>query len=106
MNLLESCGILIDNALEAANECENKIVNVRIYKDSKHNRQILYIENTYSNKGVNTEKIFDKGVSSKSNHTGFGLWEIRQILKKHKNLNLYTSKDEKYFMQQLEIYES
>lgn len=35
---------------------------------------------------------------------GLGLWEIRQILKKHNNLNLYTSKDEKFFKQQLEIY--
>lgn len=35
---------------------------------------------------------------------GLGLWEIRQILKKHNNLNLYTSKDDKFFKQQLEIY--
>lgn len=35
---------------------------------------------------------------------GLGLWEIRQILKKHNNLNLYTSKDDKLFKQQLEIY--
>lgn len=35
---------------------------------------------------------------------GLGLWEIRQILKKHNNLNLYTSKDDEFFKQQLEIY--
>lgn len=35
---------------------------------------------------------------------GLGLWEIRQILKKHNNLNLYTSKDDNFFKQQLEIY--
>jgi len=35
---------------------------------------------------------------------GLGLWEIRKILKKHNNLNLFTSKDDKFFKQQLEIY--
>ena len=48
--------------------------------------------------------MFQKGVSGKENHTGLGLWEIRQILKKNNNVNLYTNKNEKYFSQQLEIY--
>ena len=104
--LLESCGILIDNAIDASSESNEKIINVRIYNDSKSNRQILYIENTYLDKAVDTEKIFDKGFSGKLNHTGLGLWEIRQMLKKHKNLNLFTTKDDKFFKQQLEIYYS
>ena len=94
----------MDNAIEASKECDEKIINVRIYYDSKYRRQVLYIENTYLDKKIDTEKIFNKGFSGKSNHTGLGLWEVRQILKKHKNLNLYTTNDEKYFKQQLEIY--
>lgn len=105
MNLLEFCGILMDNAIEESKECNDKIINVRIFKDTKSSRQILLIENTYKNKKIDTEKIFEKGFSSKANHCGLGLWEIRQILKKHKNLNLYTSKDEKFFKQQFEIYD-
>ena len=97
-------GILLNNALEAANECEDKIINVRIYKDSKSNRQVLIVENTYSNKKINTNMIFEKGYSGKPNHTGLGLWEVRQILKKHNNLNLFTTSNEKFFKQQLEIY--
>ena len=46
----------------------------------------------------------DKGITGKENHTGLGLWEIRQILKKNNNVNLHTDKNEKYFSQQLEIY--
>ena len=49
-------------------------------------------------------QIFDKGYSSKANNTGLGLWEVKQILKRNNNLNLYTTKDEKFFKQQLEIY--
>ncbi len=104
MNLQELCGILLDNSIEAAKECKEKIINIRIFKDSKSARHILLIENTYCDKKVDTEKIYEKGFSSKPNNTGLGLWEVRQILKKHNNLNLYTSNDDRFFRQQLEIY--
>lgn len=97
-------GILLDNAIEAASECEEKAINIVFRDDQKNNRNIILVENTYKNKDVNIDNIFGKGVSGKENHTGLGLWEIREILKKNNNLNLYTSKTEKYFSQQLEIY--
>ncbi len=97
-------GILLDNAVEAANECDEKIINIAIRKDFHSDRQLLIIENTYKDKDIDTEKIYDKGYSTKENNTGIGLWEVRQILKKNNNLNLFTSKTEKFFSQQLEIY--
>lgn len=97
-------GILLDNAIEASSECDEKILNVVFRNESKNNRNIILIENTYKDKDVDIEQIFNKGVSGKQNHTGLGLWEIRQILKKNNNVNLYTNKNEKYFSQQLEIY--
>ena len=69
-------------------------------------RQLLIVENTYKEKDIDTEKIFEKGYSTKEGNTGLGLWEVRQILLKNTNLNLFTSKDAKYFKQQLEIYKS
>lgn len=97
-------GILLDNAIESASECDEKILNIVFRNESKNNRNIILIENTYKDKDVDIEQIFNKGVSGKQNHTGLGLWEIRQILKKNNNVNLYTNKNEKYFSQQLEIY--
>lgn len=97
-------GILMDNAIEAAKECDKKIINVAIRKDFHSERQLLIIENTYMNKDVDTEKIYEKGYSSKEHNTGIGLWEVREILKKNENLNLFTSKNEEFFSQQLEIY--
>lgn len=97
-------GILMDNAIEAASECDEKIINVEIRKDFKVNRQLLIIENTYKEKDVDLDKIYEKGYSSKPNNTGLGLWEVRQIMKKNNNLNLYTTKNDKFFSQQLEIY--
>jgi two-component system sensor histidine kinase AgrC len=97
-------GILLDNAIEAAKDCDEKIINIEIRKDSKRNRQLLIIENTYKNKDIDTEKIFEKKYSTKEGNSGLGLWEVRQILKKSTNLNLFTTKDNTFFKQQLEMY--
>ena len=97
-------GILLDNAIDSANECEEKELNIIFRNEDKNNRNIVLIENTYNDKDVNIDEIFNKGITSKENHSGLGLWEIRQILKKNNNLNLHTTKNDKYFSQKLEIY--
>ena len=97
-------GILLDNAIEAAKDCEEKIINLIMRKEESKHRLVLIIENTYTNKDVNTDEIFQKGYSSKEGNTGLGLWEVRQILNKNKNLNLFTTKNEDLFKQQFEIY--
>lgn len=97
-------GILLDNAIEAATECEKKIINVTFRKEQSNNMLLVIIQNTYKNKDVSTEDIYKKGISSKANHSGLGLWKVRQILMHNNNLNLFTSKDDEYFTQQFEIY--
>ena len=97
-------GILLDNAIEEASKCDEKIINIKFRNEHNKNRQVVIVENTYSNKNVDIDEIFNKGYSGKENHSGLGLWEVRQVLKKNNNLNLYTSKDDKLFKQQLEIY--
>ena len=109
MKIYEFCrilGILLDNAIQATQECEEKHIKVTIRKDNRCKRQLLIVENTYKEKDIDTEKIFEKGYSTKEGNTGLGLWEVRQILLKNTNLNLFTSKDDTYFKQQLEIYKS
>lgn len=97
-------GILLDNAIEASSESTEKIINLSFRDDFRNSRQLITIENTYSNKDVNTDIIFEKGVSGKDDHTGLGLWEVRKLIKKNNNINLFTTKDDKFFKQQLEIY--
>ena len=98
-------GILMDNAIEAASECDNKLVNVIIRNDNKQHRQLLRIENTYKDKNIDLDKISEKGYSTKPNNTGLGLWEVDRIIKKHKNLARFTTKNDEFFIQQLEIYD-
>lgn len=97
-------GILLDNAIDAAKECDKKIINVTFRKEISNDMIVVIIQNTYKNKDVNTEEIYKKGISSKENHSGLGLWKVRQILMRNNNLNLYTTKNDEYFTQQFEIY--
>ena len=96
-------GILLDNAIDAAAECDSKVLNIVFRNEAKNNRNIILIENTYKDKDVDIDQIFNKGVTGKDNHTGLGLWEVKQLLKKNNNVNLYTTKNEQYFSQQLDI---
>ncbi len=97
-------GILMDNAIEAASECDKKVINVTIRNDLRQNRQLLVIENTYNNKDVDLDRLSEKGYSTKPKNTGLGLWEVNKIIKRHKNLACFTTKNSEYFKQQIEIY--
>ena len=99
-------GILMDNAIEATAECKDKVIHVTFRKEENRKRMLMIIENTYLNKDVDIDRIFDKDFSTKSKETnsGLGLWEVRQILKRNNNLNLFTTKNEEFFVQQFEIY--
>lgn len=97
-------GILLDNAIDAAKECDEKIINVTFRKENTNDMIVIIIQNTYNNKDVDTEDIYRKGITSKENHSGLGLWKIRQILMHNNNLNLFTTKDSQFFTQQFEIF--
>ena len=97
-------GILMDNAIEAASECDKKLINISIKNDFKLNRQLLIIENTYKDKNLDISKISEKGFSSKKNNTGLGLWEVDKIIKRNKNIAKFTSKNSEFFIQQIEMY--
>ena len=57
-------------------------------------------------KNINIDKIYEKGYSTKPHNTGSGLWEVENILKKHKNITRFTTKDDQLFKQQIEIYKN
>ena len=97
-------GILLDNAIEAASECDNKVLNLTFRNDFKNSVQLIIIENTYKNKNLDMDKIFEKGVSGKEDHTGLGLWEVKKLVKKNNNINLIPKAENGLFTQRLEIY--
>ena len=99
-------GILLDNALEAASECDKNVVNIQFLREDKANRCVIVVENTYNNKDVDTTMIFEKNYTTKKEkgNSGLGLWKIQDILKKNKSFELFTTKDGEMFKQKLEIY--
>ena len=104
-DLCRILGILLDNAIEAAKDCENKVINIRFIKDKINNRNLVIIENAYKNYLIDLNKIYDKGFTSKKDkfYHGLGLWKVKQIIKKNKNLNINTTRGD-LFRQELEIY--
>lgn len=56
-------GILLDNAIEAARETDEKIINIIIRSDVK--KQIFIIENSCIDNNISTTKIFEKGLFNK-----------------------------------------
>lgn len=109
INTYELCrilSILLDNAIEAAKESKERIINVRFLKDNKLKRKLIIIENSFGEENIDIDKIFEKGYTSKKDEKskhGLGLWIVQEILRKSNNLNLFTSKEE-LFCQQLEVY--
>lgn len=95
-------GILLDNAIEAAQITKEKFVEIEITSDAK--KQIFRISNSCDNSIISTEKIFEKGFSTKDHNSGIGLWKVHNILTKRENANLFTTVKNNIFTQQLEIF--
>lgn len=99
-------GILLDNAIEAAVESDEKIVNVQFSQVNSNGRRHIVIENTYKNKDVDTNAIFEKNYTTKleKGNSGLGLWKVRSMLDKESKIDLITTKDQDMFKQELDIF--
>lgn len=97
-------GILIDNAIEAASATNEKIVKLIFRDSSTSNIQTIQIENSFNTINIDTKKIFEKGFTKKKNHSGMGLWEVKQIVKRNNNIKLTTAINNNNFIQNLEVY--
>lgn len=94
-------GILIDNAVEASVESDNKILNIGILNDE--DEIYIIISNSYKIKPV-IHKIFEKGYSTKGEDRGLGLDILKKIKEnKYQNLNINTFIKDNMFHQELII---
>lgn len=72
--LVESIGIIIDNALEAIDNCDDKYLYMSLLEDDE-NYNIKCV-NPFNNE-IDIENIQDKGKTSKKDHSGIGLYYIK-----------------------------
>lgn len=94
--------ILLDNAIEAAKETTEKIIEIQFKSDSK--KQLFIIENSCADNNISTTKIFEKGYSTKKNNSGIGLWKVHNILSKNTNIDLFTTVKNNKFKQELSVF--
>jgi two-component system sensor histidine kinase AgrC len=103
-DLSKIMGILLDNAIEAAEESKGKFVAVSIDRVMKHTS--IRITNTYLNK-PDPEQIIKDGYTTKKDHTGFGLYEVESIIKKYQDkrekVSITYNCDDAYFIITLNI---
>lgn len=102
-------GILLDNAIDAAKKGNIKEIELKIAEELHNNRNIIIVKNTYDNKKIEIDRLFEKDYTTKQDDNkchGLGLWEVRKILNKNDNLNLFTTVEGAFFKQQLEVYKT
>lgn len=97
-------GILLDNAYEATQKCENPYVKLEMKFDRKRNADIIRVINTYDTSiNIDLENIYKKGVSSKKKKSGIGLWEVKKIISKKSNSQIYPTIEKGKFIQNIII---
>lgn len=105
MNIMDMCrimGILLDNAIEASQECEHPKISICIV--NKNDYVVIALENNFSGNKPIIHKIYEEGFSTKGNDRGLGLYNVRNIIdKKYENVLLNTSIEKNIFIQELWI---
>lgn len=81
LTLVRICGILLDNALEAAAESVEPYVHFALISDKQ--TQIILIINSTGNRNL-TSLTQQKNFSTKGNKRGLGLSIVKELLSHHK----------------------
>ena len=99
-NLIRVFGNLLDNAIEAAADSEDKYIILHILK--KESSVFFIIYNTFREK-PDLEKIFEKGYTTKGDGHGNGLYFVKKYLEKRDDIYPIFSVERNEFVQSLEI---
>lgn len=94
-------GILFDNAIEAASESNEKLIE--LYIENINENVDITISNSIKDNNIDVKNIFQRGYSSKGSERGLGLSIINKIISTYDNIDLYTNLYEKNFVQELYI---
>lgn len=98
--LCKLIGIYFDNAIEAATETRKKNVTIEIYEIKDH--VSFVISNTFK-QHKNMDRRNEKGISSKGEGHGNGLYFASKLIDKNKWLTSSQDIIDKYYIQELNI---
>ncbi|SHH54767.1 two-component system, AgrA family, sensor histidine kinase AgrC [Tepidibacter thalassicus DSM 15285] len=100
IDICKILGILIDNAIEASIESNDKIINIGMEDDG--DEIYIIISNSFKSK-PNINRIFEKGYSTKGEDRGLGLNIVRKLNKKYHNMSINTFIKDNLFHQEILI---
>lgn len=101
LDMIWILSILLTNAVEAAQEADKPLVEVAI--TNKNNVITVMIYNTRSKIPLNKRRIWEKGVSSKGDDRGLGLYNLKKLLGDYPHLSLETKVGQEDFTQIMTI---
>ncbi|EPY6472724.1 sensor histidine kinase [Clostridium sporogenes] len=105
MNIMDLCriiGILMDNAIEAAGECEAPKICIAVA--NKNDYVVIAVHNNFFGDKPLIHKIYKEGFSTKGKGRGLGLYTVKNIIDtKYENVLLNTSIEENMFIQEIWI---
>lgn len=94
-DLVRILGIAFDNAIEASEKnIIGRHIDIMFYKNEEQGIEVE-IRNSFDNKNLDINKIFSRGFTTKKDHNGDGLFNVRELISKYSNLSLdvYTEND-------------
>lgn len=100
IDLSRVIGILLDNAVEAAMECDKPSIKVAII--NKESSVIIAIINSIKS-DIPIYKMYQKGFSTKGENRGLGLYNLKEINSKYNKVSLDTLIENGEFKQILQI---
>jgi len=103
VNLCRCVGIILDNAIEEAQQCKKPFVHVALVR--KGNSTLIIVSNSSRPTTPELHKIYEKGFSTKGPNRGLGLNNLRDIVASCNNVTLDTQILDGKFTQVLEIAE-
>lgn len=103
LDLVRITGILLDNAIEACQECTSSHIDFCMIKSDQS--VTLIVRNTYLKKEIDYNKLGISGITSKGERRGTGLYNVRSMIEKYENVIMDTEYGDAYFTQLIEIYE-
>ena len=87
-------GILLDNAIEASLESDEKKLKLEMYHDDNRNQDVIIIGNSVKDSSkIDIIKMFEKNYSTKENPSGFGLYEVLKFFKKNNKGDIVPNLD-------------
>lgn len=104
MNIIDFCrviGILLDNAIEAAAETEDRILRIAFV--SKEDSIIIAIINSCPTDILPVHMVLEKGFSTKGENRGLGLSNLKEIVDAYSNVIMDTTIENNEFKQIIEI---